>query len=160
MSSVAYKTAKAQLVSIIENETTISDKRFFPERFVYVKNGRTGQRFPSRSFWLEANVDGEGGIRGPYTPSPTLSGQPRSTVTMTLTVFYEDQPTRAGEMDEVLEADRIAISAALLDPGLWGRPTSGIHSLTDGPTYMRTRRVAVPQVGGVEMRTVFPMFFG
>jgi hypothetical protein len=153
---MSYATARSRLIEIIEQEVLVTDMRLFADRFKHAPNGASGLQLPSRSFWLEANVDGEGGITGPYTP--TLSGQPRSTITLGLSVFYRAQPTRAAAFDEVLESDRVAISVALLNPALWSSSTSRIHNLAFDPPYLRTRRVASPDASGVVMRMVFPLW--
>jgi hypothetical protein len=151
---VSYATARAQLVSTIE-AITPTDPRLFTEKFRHLPEGRSGiGNVASRHFWLEANVDGEGGVAGPYTP--LLEGQPRLVFAMTLTVAYRAQNNRA-VMDEVLAADQRDIAIALLTPSNWDRPTSGIHAVTDSPLYLPTRRALVD--GNVEQRIAFALRF-
>jgi len=153
---MSYATAKAQLVSIV-SDVLPTDNRLVGEglRFVHVGEGHSGAKFRSRSFWLEANMAGDGGVTGPFTP--TLQGQPRFTFTMTMTVAYQMYPKQRGVMDELLAADQLAYSAALLTPANWNRPTSGIHNLTGAPLYLPTKRAVVGEM--VEQRSTFDLWF-
>lgn len=149
---MSYQSARRQLVDILE-EITVTDTRI-PGRFKHVPEGRSGENIKSRSFWIEANVDGDGGITGPYTPD--LGGQPRSTFPVTITVTYRDMTDRA-TLDEVLAADFRDMAVALLNPGNWERSTSLIHSITTNPVYLPTRRSYGD--GSVEQRSFLSLLF-
>jgi hypothetical protein len=152
---MSYATARSRLVQILSQEVTPSDQRLYSDRaLVHLPTGRAGARCPSRSFWLEANVDGEGGVTGPFTPD--LQGQPRQTYAMTLTVSYQLHENRA-VMDEVMASDLREYSIALLTPGYWQSSTSGILSVTSGPLFLPTRRVLLD--GSMEQRTSFNLLF-
>lgn len=152
---MSFATARAQIVSLV-TDVVPTDDRLYGQgcRFVHDPEGRSGRVAPSRTFWLEANTDGDGGVTGPYTPD--LAGQPRLSFALTLTVFYKGHAQRA-VMDEVLAADQIAVSKALLTPGNWNRPTSGILSITNAPFFLPTRRVVVD--GNVEQRMALALWF-
>lgn len=153
---MSYTTAKAQLVSIMKN-VVATDNRVFgaDRRFTHVPDGKSGVKCPSRSFWIEALLDGEGGVTGPFTPE--LPGQPRLTFPLTLTVSYQVYE-RKSVVDEVMAADLIAYSKALLTPSNWNRPSSGIHNITSAaPIYLPTRRVVVGEF--TEQRSALSLWF-
>lgn len=150
---MTYASARAQIISIVAGITPTDGR--IQGKFVHAAEGRAGVQRTSRSFWLETNVDGDGVVDGPYTP--WLSGQPRFRVPLTLTVTYRDLTDRA-VLDEVLAADFKDLAVALLAPGGWDSTNSGIHSLTNGPTYMPTRRVYAE--GFVEQRSFLSLWFG
>lgn len=150
---MTYATARARLVQIISEEASPTDKRLYSEAFVHLPEGRSGIACRSRSFWLEANTDGDGGFEGPFTPD--LQGQPRMRFSMTLTVSYRAHERRS-VMDEVLASDQRLIGIALLTPGYWQSSTSGIISITTDPVYLPTRRVAVNDTT-IEQRTSFSL---
>lgn len=153
---MSYATARAQLVAIMAAVVPTDDRVFSANRrFVHIPEGRSGLACPSRSFWLSALEDGDGGVTGPFTPE--LPGQPRMTFPLTLTVSYRTYERRS-VMDEVLGADLIAYSAALLTPSNWNRPTSGIHNITGaGPLFLPTRRVVVGE--HTEQRSTLSLWF-
>ncbi len=152
---MTYSAARARIVSVIE-DTLPTDNKLVGEgrRFVHLVEGKAGIKCLSRSFWLEANVDGDGGITGPYTPD--LQGQPRQTYSLTLTVSYQLHARRA-VLDEVMASDLRLYSIALLNPAMWDRTTSGIHSLTQDLKYLPTRRSVGPE--SVEQRTFLSLWF-
>ncbi len=153
---MSFTTARRQLVSIIEDVSPSLATLFSAgARFKHLAEGRGGLACTSRSFWLEANVEGDGGITGPFTPD--LAGQPRQTFTVSLTVSYRDHPTKRATLDEVLAADQRSLSIALLDPSLWDRANSGIISITTDAAFLPWRRTYLSS--SVEMRTLFSLYF-
>jgi hypothetical protein len=154
---MTFPLARAKLVSIIEGVTGLDSRLYSDDlKFRHLPEGRSGIDCRSRSFWLEANVDGDGSITGPFTPD--LSGQPRQTFTMTLTVCYRDSPSRRSTLDEVLALDQRALSVALLQPSAWSTATSGILSLTTSEALLPWRRAYLPG-DRVELRGVLAMQF-
>lgn len=152
---MSYQTAKAELVSIVE-DVLPTDDRLLGEglKFVHLVEGRTGIKCRSRSFWIEANTDGDGGVTGPYTPD--LQGQPRQTYSVALTVSYKLHERR-GVLDEVMAADQLAYSRALLTQGFWVTTTSKILNLTADPIFLPTRRTFLDD--SVEQRTSMTLLF-
>lgn len=148
---MSYATARARIIALVEGITP-TDPRV-PGKFRHVAEGRAGQNLKSRSFWLEAAVDGDAVVDGPYTPN--LSGQPRFRVPLTLTVTYRDMTDRA-VLDEVLAADFKDLATTLLVPANWNTTTSGVHSLTNAATYLPTRRVYGD--GTVEQRSFLSLW--
>jgi len=152
---MSYTLAKARAVAIVAG-TIPTDHRLVGEGlgFVHAPDGRTGAKLRSRSFWLESNVDGDGGIVGPFTPD--LAGQPRALFAFTLTVVYDLYEQR-GVLDEVMAADQLAYTAALLQPSAWQSTTTGLLSLTTSPLFAPTRRVLVG--ARIEQRTTLALLF-
>lgn len=152
---MSYATARARLVRIVEDVLPTTNLLVGEGcRFVHLPEGRAGIQCRSRSFWLEANTDGDGGITGPYTPD--IQGQPRQTFPLTLTVSYKLYERRA-DLDVLLAADQLAISKDLLSQGNWAGASSGIMSLTTDPLFLPTRRVVGAE--SVEMRMGMTLLF-
>lgn len=151
---MSYVLARAKLVSIVEGVTPTLNT-LFATGFRHLPEGRSGIQCTSRSFWLEADTDSEGGIPGPYTPD-IPSGQPRARTPITLTVSYRFHERR-NVLDEMLVTDRLDISKALLTQGNWDGATTGILSVSASPEFMTTRRS--PVEGGIEQRITFPLLF-
>ncbi len=154
---MSYQTARETVVGIVE-DVLPTDSRLLGEglRFVHFPDGRAGADCKSRMFWLEANVDGDGGIPGPYTPD--LAGQPRFAFALTLTVSYKTHERRS-VLDEVMAADQMAYTAALAEPRNWlPTATTCLLSLTNNPLFMPTRRF-VQGAKSIEQRTTLAMLF-
>lgn len=152
---MSFATARARLVEIVE-DTLPTDNRLVGEgcKFVHLPEGRSGIACKSRSFWMESNVDGDGGVTGPYTPD--LQGQPRQTFPITLTVSYRLHEKRA-DLDVLMAADQLALSKELLTQGNWNGSASGILNLTNAPVFLPTRRVVGPE--SIEMRMAMTLLF-
>ena len=148
---MSYTLTKAQIEAV-----TLTDSRLFTDalKLRHLKTGRAGIECRSRNFWLESNVDGDGGVTGPFTPD--LSGQPRLTFSLTLTVSYR-MHERRDVMDEVLASDQRDYSIALLKPSNWATSTTGLLSLTANPSFLPTRRTVLAD--SVEQRTFLSLWF-
>lgn len=150
---MSYKTARDQLVSILQ-AITPSDNTIYQGKFQQ-SSAATGKNVTSRSFWLEANVDGPGVIRGPDLINVTQS--PLQVVTMTLTVTYRAHDPRQSEADTNLESDRTDIARALLNQNNWNRTTSGIENVCDGREFMKCTRSR--DGSSVLMKFTFPLTY-
>lgn len=149
---MSYSTAKAKLVSLIEAIAPTS--RVVTSKFKHVPEFREGDPIRDRSFRLEAAIDGDMGVTGPFTPD--LSGQPRMTTALTLSVTYRDMADR-GKLDELLASDFRDLAVNLLAPAGWDEATSGIISLTNSPLYMPTRRFY--GAGFIEQRSTLSLWY-
>lgn len=152
---MTYASARAQIVRIMKDVVPTSNLAVGEGvRFVHLAEGRSGIACRSRSFWLESNVDGDGGVTGPFTVD--LQASPRMTFSLTLTVSYRLVEKRA-DLDVVMASDLRDYSIALLTPGLWERSTSCIHNVVASPFYLPTRRVF--GADSVEQRTGLTLLF-
>ena len=152
---MSYQTARDQIVAMLESITPSSNK-VVNTKFRHMPSAQ-GKNVTSRSFWLAANVDGPGVIRGPDLINIASTPGPLHVVTLTLTVTYRDHGPRQDEFDAMLEADRTDISIALLNPANWNRPASGIENVANGRDFMPTTRHEVGNA--TEMKIVFPLVY-
>lgn len=149
---MSYATARRQVIGIVEGITP-TDTRI-QGKFKHVAEAKEGDPIRERSFRVEANVDGDGGVTGPFTPD--LSGQPRMMFPISVVVTYRDMANRAA-LDEVMASDYRDMAIALLKPSNWDRPASGLLSLTTNPTYLPVRRSFAD--GVVEQRIAASLWF-
>lgn len=140
---MTYPLARAKLIALVESVTPTSNGLDAHGKFKHdPQQGPESTGRVTRSFYLWA---AEGSPRG-YVSS---THNPRQMLTTGVHVFYKDAPNNRGLLDEVIEADRLAISNALLDESTWDRTTTGIINVaTTGPLILPSTRTAVP--GGWE----------
>lgn len=152
---MSYSTARAQVISILEGITPSSVALFsagFKQRAVEATGPATTPK--PRAFTLEAAIDGDAAILGPYTPD--IGHQPRISVVMALTVYYRDFPNQRPLLDEVLLSDWLDIAQALGTPSNYSSTTTGLLAITSSPAFFPMRRT-YPEAGDVVQRITFPM---
>jgi hypothetical protein len=116
---MSYRTARAQIVSLVKAAVPIIRPKGLPTSFVEAVEGGTDNPPAARSFTVFSVADD---VRTP------LKSRRRRVARLELRVFYPPMRDRA-TLDLVLRADYRVVGDALCDPSTWASSTSGIISI-------------------------------
>lgn len=135
---MTYAIAKAKLVTEAEATTPtthvagLGATKFAHAAEMASDNERT---FRSRSFCIEAAVDGDGAVDTPYTPD--IAAQPRVTTRATMTVHYSERQGKRADLDLQVEADALALAKRFMTPSNLGPRTTTNIDYVDRVTWRR-----------------------
>lgn len=139
---------RAKIVSIVSNTAPTDLRLGAGSRFIHDPTGHDDKPPNTRGFYLRLT----GGALVDYrTPTRPV----RHACDVELTIAYR-LVTDLAVLDEVIEADRVAVSASLLTTPDWNSATTKIDSLSEGaPLLMQTTQVDVE--GARLLRFSFPL---
>lgn len=142
--------ARARIVAMVESAIPPVNGLGLGAAFVHDKaQGPESTARVGRSFYLWTSSSSP---RGYFTKTRAHE----SLVDLEVHVYYPDTPGNRLLLDEIIEADRGAITDRLLDETMWNRPTSGIINLVAaGLAMLPTRRETV--AGGWESIITVPL---
>lgn len=145
---MSYATARAQIVSTLEAITGLTYAAQFGSGFRQEREAIAEDIPHSRAFTLAV-------AQGSTSTREGSAAGRQTTLSMTVSIYYREMADTQ-VIDEVVMADYIKIRDALLDPGNWNRPTSGIVILSlGGPDAMP---FSVDEVdGGRVLDITFPL---